>query len=1186
MTVPSNPVAIPDEILAKDRLKVFVSSTILECKEERSVAGRAIFSLNHEPVLFERLGAQPYPPRRLYVARLRSADIVIAIYKDQYGWIDAKGGMTISGLEDEYRLARDLGLPMLIYISREEINRAPQLRELIAEIMEGGQTVAFFETANDLFDTIRDDLTRLLTHFFYRTVFQQDALALSTAEIAERLVPTSHLIRRSSLERELKSAIALSKPVLVYGAAGVGKSVFLAGYAKSSDALFVSATNLTSKDLFGVLVNKLLARDEANALQFATLSGAIEAFRSAWKATSARTVVVDDPQDREPLTQAIAEIGGLRGGQALVMSARERPTADEDIAPFEVPPLSSEEAMLLISTIAPKAAKSVVEEIINESGGIPLLITQRSRLVNEKGSWVGTQELWLGLSGRVRELVSYIALSPNVLSAQDLILLRQEKDYSIADLGQDMAEANEFVHDDNRGYAIRHDRIRDTILHEIQAAPQQHVYLAERLSRRLARIGDYVSAYTVASNAGSPRAARLSRAALNSASRQGDFKKLRKIAREALAKASELDDRREMALLSLGIAQAAQASGDLVEAEHYIRQAEQLVAVLKDNELSFTIQEYILTDRAQRLLDDSALQELELLKAKCRSESRLWEQAKIALSLSMIHMSLHRYERSAAEAEEAISLFQDAEDTYGRDLARRNLAGALSAIPGRESEANELLTELNREIDPAADRRYRAWLCNLLVRRFRAEGKLIEAEERAGEAITIGHELGDQYVVTLNSIGLGNVYRDMRRAQDAISAYAEAQKSAQQCGRRDLEAHASRLTANVYNRLASKADAGQHRDFAQKAAAFARHAAGLYAGQAARGERARALDELGDALQGLAAPLEATDAYFEAASLTVGEEDDDLFERTLLLGSLITLKAERIDKYLDGVAKALGISRPSTEPKTVLEAFYEAVEPIVAHVPENAAIPLLGIHFGRMFRDVPPAVSRFIFNKIGQSILANRADAANEPWRLVFVSIVLCAAVRPNYLRRLDLSRLSATIAREAKGISYKPISDGGHWVITLDLGHEFLCSITTFDDQPSTIMVAMFIAFFLKGFEKKIRDDVLGSVKPLRRELAIFVSSFSEVPEDLRTFVADHLVDQPCVVSRPSDAKDDTAPTWVTCRDDIGSSWNVGEGRGNALQIVLGLVVLEVVFALTHGQLDPETLRPKVVSLVRHTIS
>lgn len=70
-----------------DRLSVFVSSTIVECARERNIARDAIRSINHEAVLFEDLGARPYPPREVYKPRIEASHFFIAIYRESYGWI-------------------------------------------------------------------------------------------------------------------------------------------------------------------------------------------------------------------------------------------------------------------------------------------------------------------------------------------------------------------------------------------------------------------------------------------------------------------------------------------------------------------------------------------------------------------------------------------------------------------------------------------------------------------------------------------------------------------------------------------------------------------------------------------------------------------------------------------------------------------------------------------------------------------------------------------------------------------------------------------------------------------------------------------------------------------------------------------------------------------------------------------
>ena len=58
------------------RLRVFVSSTLVELADERAAVSRAITSLRLTPVMFE-LGARPHPPRELYRACLAQSDVFV-----------------------------------------------------------------------------------------------------------------------------------------------------------------------------------------------------------------------------------------------------------------------------------------------------------------------------------------------------------------------------------------------------------------------------------------------------------------------------------------------------------------------------------------------------------------------------------------------------------------------------------------------------------------------------------------------------------------------------------------------------------------------------------------------------------------------------------------------------------------------------------------------------------------------------------------------------------------------------------------------------------------------------------------------------------------------------------------------------------------------------------------------------
>ncbi|MEO8066474.1 MAG: DUF4062 domain-containing protein [Flavobacteriales bacterium] len=143
------------------RLRVFVSSTIEELREERRVVREAIEALRLIPVLFES-GARPHPPRELYRAYLEQSDIFIGIYAASYGWVAPD--MSVSGLEDEYRLSG--GRPQIIYL-KEVAEREPRLQELLRTI-KSSDSVSYrkFSTPEQLGELLRNDLALLLSERF------------------------------------------------------------------------------------------------------------------------------------------------------------------------------------------------------------------------------------------------------------------------------------------------------------------------------------------------------------------------------------------------------------------------------------------------------------------------------------------------------------------------------------------------------------------------------------------------------------------------------------------------------------------------------------------------------------------------------------------------------------------------------------------------------------------------------------------------------------------------------------------------------------------------------------------------------------------------------------------------------------------------------------------------------------
>ena len=143
-------------------LRVFVSSTLDELAAERKAARAAIEQLQLAPVMFES-GARPHPAQAVYRAYLEQSDVFVGIYWQRYGWVGP--GMTISGLEDELRLARDM--PRLLYFKVPAPDMDAGLARMLDTIRSGGRSAyKTFTDAGELGALIVTDLATLLAERF------------------------------------------------------------------------------------------------------------------------------------------------------------------------------------------------------------------------------------------------------------------------------------------------------------------------------------------------------------------------------------------------------------------------------------------------------------------------------------------------------------------------------------------------------------------------------------------------------------------------------------------------------------------------------------------------------------------------------------------------------------------------------------------------------------------------------------------------------------------------------------------------------------------------------------------------------------------------------------------------------------------------------------------------------------
>jgi predicted ATPase len=240
-----------------------VSSTLGELNPERTVIRQAIERLHLVPVMFE-LGARPHAPRALYRSYLAQSHIFIGIYWQRYGWVAP--GETISGLEDEYRLAGNL--PRLLYIKQPAPDREERLARLLADFKSDDQvSYKRVENADELSQLVQRDLALLLSERFeagIETEARKRPRASATPSPLTRTVG-----RGAELERIVAKLDEDHRLVVLTGPGGVGKTrlaqeaaPFLHGRF-SGGVYFVPLETVTDGSLLGrSIVDKLGIRTE------------------------------------------------------------------------------------------------------------------------------------------------------------------------------------------------------------------------------------------------------------------------------------------------------------------------------------------------------------------------------------------------------------------------------------------------------------------------------------------------------------------------------------------------------------------------------------------------------------------------------------------------------------------------------------------------------------------------------------------------------------------------------------------------------------------------------------------------------------------------------------------------------------------------------------------------------------
>lgn len=1161
-----------------ERLRVFVSSTIGECASERVRVREAIVSLNHEPFLFEDAGARPYPPRTLYLRKLRESDIFVGIYKLSYGWVAPQA--QISGLEDEYREAIKSGIPCLLYVYADQNSRDPRLIALLAEFEQGGNTYSHYQSSDDLYPRVRDDLTSVIVERFLRMRSVEPMIACDSDCHSSTDSPDS-VIERPQLEQTILD-ILRSEPILaVVGVPGSGKTVALSRLAKNNRFDFISASGIQSGELIQIINNRLRASRAAEPEYFLDSDNALVALREELERHHGITLVIDDLFDEQSRDTLCGLLKASAGLHRLVYSINEA-GIPADHPRFVVPPLTKEEASEVFNKSAWTLDSSIRSRLLAVSGGNPLLL----RYVLESGSDATPPSLvtiattgYSRLLPRTKEILAYLAISGAQLSLEEILQLVTEGPGAPSQVLADLEPAREFLVETVFGFTLKHQHQRHAIVSALQEHPQALAYYARRVARLLRRRGDNILAFRVLDQVSDKERVPVGYAAIFDASRVHDFRTVRPILVAMIRALGDSADVEDVVRLRLGLSDAAFVLGDLKESDESLRIAEETAKESGDLGLISLAHEVSVWHGAIMRWDASSIDALRVLRNTYKDEGDVWSFGRMALEISALNIRMDRFDDAALEAEDARAAFSEVGDVYGESLATMNLASALSGIPGREVELEQVLLAIRESQRTGPSKRVRAWFANLMVRRLRREKSLSAAKRYAEEAIGIGNELGELHLVALNRINLGNVLRDEGKYREALREYEAASALANKLGELGTEASAERLISGIHLSLKEMDLALQH----------ANYAVAVLEGSAASSEAAECLEQLGDVQKQLRRDAEANENFLKAAAIyrTINEPEDQWRIGEYLL-SVLAKEGLQVE-YCRAVDSLTGATTDvsSDDEQVWPEQLYKRLAALIEAVPESHMIGVLGKCFKLLLDGLVDSVARFLFVELSESLLKRRTQQSNE-WHTILPLLSLLTAVPARLMHIEDLQYLALELERRVQGIHVRPDGNGAPtWTVVLDFKYPVICSINGFDESKETALIIFLIVIFFKGFGRFIQSEIIGDTSLSRRELVISVGNERHIPDGIRSFLEPSMKDSDSCVSRPTDLKQEQAlPTNVFFRESIVDDWTPGTGKPSGLHILLGQTLLEVVYQLFGGGIDEEVLRPKLLNVIREIVS
>lgn len=358
----------PSVITSLNVPTVFISSQIGVFSKEREELRRRIKEHFRWNVFIFEETSRPHPPREVYMAGIQDSLIFIGIYGSEYGWIDKKNNMTISGLHDEWRLATQHQLSRHAFVKKTE-KKDERLEGLIGEIQEE-ITTSDYSSEEELYEKVKLALDILKNEYVFGGKKTNIKDLPDYLQMLKEKYKDKYVFETSFFDKTFKDIVQNNSKIYLYGQMGSGKTINLIQISERYQTIYISLRNHSLSYILTYILNHLLCKFNIGQMQGTSVDELQLNIEKVLRRNKA-LIVIDDVEQNEDVAKCLF---GINEGSSKILFAGRRKIKAKDITTIKCDGFTDDESEQYLKHLVPGITIDRRTDAIEKACGNPLYL--------------------------------------------------------------------------------------------------------------------------------------------------------------------------------------------------------------------------------------------------------------------------------------------------------------------------------------------------------------------------------------------------------------------------------------------------------------------------------------------------------------------------------------------------------------------------------------------------------------------------------------------------------------------------------------------------------------------------------------------------------------------------------------------------------------------------------------------